>query len=84
MHILSTRSYEAKEQLGDDEEELGVTFDLQNTHRLFAFPCSYHTSRKYFTYMYMNCAVLHFMSFTVLYLCSPAVTLSVLFLCFTL
>lgn len=36
MHILSLRSYEAKEQqLGDDEEEHGVTFDLQNTQQTF-------------------------------------------------
>lgn len=55
MHILSTRSYEAKEQLGDDEEELGVTFDLQNTQTFCLSVFVSHIKKVFYIYVHELC-----------------------------
>lgn len=67
MHMFSMWPFKAKEQRPCvDTEEDSVTFDLQNTNIDFCLVVFTSSIKKvFYTYMYVNCAVLHFMSFNV-------------------
>lgn len=81
MRMLSMWPFKAKEQrCCVDTREANVTLDLQNTD----FCLVVCISRKYFTHMYVNCGVLHFLFFNVVFfICvlqpSPSLSCSVFY-----